>query len=202
MITSILPADSYVVVNKSLLNENDRLTLTMLYQPIVGSMAITLYYTLWADWDKSLILSKEYTHHHLMNNLGIKLDDIVVARRKLEAIGLMKTYYKMGSINNYVYELPAGLIDNNDDIISTVKRELKEELNIEVDIEKYLFNIENEKNIEYFYLCKYLSGNFTLNGEELERMNEDNYYEPTFIPISDIEKYDILDSIKKYFTKK
>ena len=51
-------------------------------------------------------------------------------------------------------------------------------------------------------LCKYLSGNFTLNGEELERMNEDNYYEPTFIPISDIEKYDILDSIKKYFTKK
>lgn len=105
MITSILPADSYVVVNKSLLNENDRLTLTMLYQPIVGSMAITLYYTLWADLDKSLILSKEYTHHHLMNNLGIKLDDIVVARRKLEAIGLMKTYYKMGSINNYVYEL-------------------------------------------------------------------------------------------------
>ena len=68
MITSILPADSYVVVNKSLLNENDRLTLTMLYQPIVGSMAITLYYTLWADLDKSLILSKEYTHHHLMNN--------------------------------------------------------------------------------------------------------------------------------------
>ena len=105
MIASILPADSYVVINKSLLNENDRLTLTMLYQPIVGSMAITLYYTLWADLDKSLILSKEYTHHHLMNNLGIKLDDIVVARRKLEAIGLMKTYYKMGSINNYVYEL-------------------------------------------------------------------------------------------------
>ena len=105
MIASILPADSYVVVNKSLLNENDRLTLTMLYQPIVGSMAITLYYTLWADLDKSSILSKEYTHHHLMNNLGIKLDDIVVARRKLEAIGLMKTYYKMGSINNYVYEL-------------------------------------------------------------------------------------------------
>ena len=40
-----------------------------------------------------------------LDNLGIKLDDIVVARRKLEAIGLMKTYYKMGSINNYVYEL-------------------------------------------------------------------------------------------------
>ena len=36
-------------------------------------------------------------------------------------------------LNNYVYELPAGLIDNNDDIISTVKRELKEETGLDLD---------------------------------------------------------------------
>ena len=46
---SILPIDSYIVVNKSLLNDNDRLILTMLYQPIVGSIAISLYFTLWAS---------------------------------------------------------------------------------------------------------------------------------------------------------
>jgi replication initiation and membrane attachment protein len=28
-----------------------------------------------------------------------------LARKKLEAIGLIKTYYKGGDINNYVYEL-------------------------------------------------------------------------------------------------
>lgn len=104
-LVSILPADSYVVINKSILNENDRLTLTLLYQPIIGSVATSLYFTLWADLNKTEIMSNEYTHHHLMNAMGIKLEDIISARKKLEAIGLLKTLYKTGKVNNYVYEL-------------------------------------------------------------------------------------------------
>jgi replication initiation and membrane attachment protein len=60
---SILPADSYVVYNRSLLNDNDRFILTALYQPIVGSIATSLYFTLWVDSRRD----EEYTHHHLMN---------------------------------------------------------------------------------------------------------------------------------------
>ena len=104
-LVSILPADSYVVINKSILNENDRLTLTLLYQPIIGSIATSLYFTLWADLNKTEIMSNEYTHHHLMNVIGIKLEDIISARKKLEAIGFLKTLYKTGKVNNYVYEL-------------------------------------------------------------------------------------------------
>ena len=38
--------------------------------------------------------------------MRMKLDDIVVAREKLEAIGLLKTYYKQGEdINTYIYEI-------------------------------------------------------------------------------------------------
>lgn len=101
----ILPADSYIVINKSLLNENDRLILTMLYQPIIGSISLSLYFTLWSDLNKTEILSNEYTHHHLMNTMSLKLDDIVSARKKLEAIGLLKTLYRKADVNNYVYEL-------------------------------------------------------------------------------------------------
>ena len=104
-LVSILPADSYVVINKSLLNDNDRLVLTMLYQPIIGSVALSLYFTLWSDLNKMSIMSNEYTHHHLMNVMGLKLDEIVSARKKLEAIGLLKTLYKIGAVNNYVYEI-------------------------------------------------------------------------------------------------
>ncbi len=104
-LVSILPADSYVVVNKSLLNDNDRAVLIMLYQPIVGSTAISLYFTLWSDLNKTEIMSNEYTHHHLMNVMGLKLEDIVSSRKKLEAIGLLKTFFKIGPVNNYVYEL-------------------------------------------------------------------------------------------------
>ena len=85
-LVSILPADSYVVVNKGLLNDTDRKTLTMLYQPIVGSLSLSLYFTLWSDLNKMEIMSNEYTHHHLMNMMSLKLDEIVLARKNVYMI--------------------------------------------------------------------------------------------------------------------
>ena len=102
---SILPADTYLVVNRTILNPYDRKIISMLYQPIIGSIATSLYYTLWADLDKTELLSPEYTHHHLMMSLRIKMDVIIAARKKLEAIGLLRTYVKKGEVNNYMYEL-------------------------------------------------------------------------------------------------
>ena len=102
---NILPADTFVVVNRTILSENDRKIISMLYQPIIGSMAVSLYYTLWADLDKTELLSAEYTHHHLMTSLRIKMESIVTARKKLEAVGLLKTFVKKGNVNNYVYEM-------------------------------------------------------------------------------------------------
>ena len=102
---NVLPADTFVVVNRTILSEHDRKLISMLYQPIIGSIATSLYYTLWADLDKTELLSNEYTHHHLMTSLRIKMEAIIIARKKLEAIGLLKTYVKKGNVNNFVYEL-------------------------------------------------------------------------------------------------
>ena len=101
----ILPADTYLVVNKSILCEEDRKILNMLYQPIIGSMAVMLYFSLWSDLDKMEIMSGEYNHHHLATNMHLSLEDIYTSRIKLEAIGLMRTYVKSDNINNYIYEL-------------------------------------------------------------------------------------------------
>ena len=102
----ILPADTYTVINKTILSENDNKILTMLYQPIIGITAINLYMTLCFDLDKNEIMSEEVSHHHLMTNMRTKLEDIVIAREKLEAIGLLKTYLKKGSdVNSYIYEI-------------------------------------------------------------------------------------------------
>ena len=102
---SILPADTYIVVNKTVLHEEDRKILTMLYQPIIGYTAVSLYLTLIDDLDDLKRTSNDLTHHHLMSAMQLRLDDITVAREKLEAVGLVKTYYKKGTINNYVYLL-------------------------------------------------------------------------------------------------
>lgn len=101
----ILPADTYIVINKTILNDQDRKLLITLYQPIIGYQAISFYFTLWSYLDKSELLSCEWTHHHLMTNMGISLSEIVEARKKLEAIGLLKTFVKNDHMNTYLYEL-------------------------------------------------------------------------------------------------
>lgn len=102
---TVLPADSYIVINKTILDNQDRNVLFELYQPIIGSIAINLYFTLWSNLDKNNIISTNYTHHYLMSSMRLKLEDIIEAREKLEAIGLLCTYFKKGSINEYIYEL-------------------------------------------------------------------------------------------------
>ena len=109
---TLLPADIYQVVNKSLLNENDKLVLSMLYMPIIGNTAVTLYNILYNELKANNFISNELTHHHLMTNLGDSLENIKIARIKLEGIGLMKTYYMSGSVNSYVYELYSPLSVN------------------------------------------------------------------------------------------
>ncbi len=102
---TILPADTYTVVNKTIINSNDRKLITMLYQPIIGYTAVSLYFTFIDDLDKLEILSDDLTHHHLMATMQLSLERIVTAREKLEAVGLLKTYFKKSNINHYVYLL-------------------------------------------------------------------------------------------------
>ena len=101
----LLPADTYIVVNKTILSLEDRKKITMLYQPIIGHTAVSLYFSLIDDLEKREFMSGELTHHHLETNMQLKLTDIIIAREKLEAVGLLKTYVKESNVNNYVYLL-------------------------------------------------------------------------------------------------
>ncbi|MBQ6497543.1 MAG: DnaD domain protein [Bacilli bacterium] len=102
---SILPADTYTVINKSIITDIDKKIVSMLYQPIVGFTAVSLYYSLISDLDKLELISDELTHYHLMATMQLSLDDIIIAREKLEAVGLIKTYIKKDNINQLVYLL-------------------------------------------------------------------------------------------------
>jgi len=100
---SVLPADTYTVINKTVITDKDKKIISMLYQPIIGFAATALYFTLCDELDKQEIMSGEFTHHHLMSTMQLSLEDILIAREKLEAIGLIKTYMKKDNINQYVY---------------------------------------------------------------------------------------------------
>ena len=142
MSKTILPADTYIVRNRTIFSERDRTILIMLYQPLIGSTAISLYFTLWAYLDKTEVLSLEWTHHHLMTNMRLKLEEILVAREKLEAIGLLRTLVKESNVNEYIYELFSPLTPSeffNNPVLATT-------------LYNNVGKIEYEKIIEYFKL--------------------------------------------------
>lgn len=101
---SLYPADIYQVIDKSLLSDMDRLILNMLYMPIIGGSAISLYLKLQTE-TRNTFISPELTHHHLMTSISTTLDNLKESRLKLEGIGLLKTYVMKGEINSYIYEL-------------------------------------------------------------------------------------------------
>ena len=109
---TLLPADTYQVVNKSILSDTDRKYLISFYEPIIGHLATSLYLTLINDLELNSQVSRDLTHHHLMSILKIPLKTLKNAREALEAVGLLKTYFKSGSINNYIYEIYSPLSPN------------------------------------------------------------------------------------------
>ena len=104
MENNLLPADTFIVKNNTILHENRRILIS-LYQPLIGSTAISLYYTLWTYLDHYEVLSDEMTHSVILNNMMININEFVDARRKLESMGLLKTYLKNDKNKSYLYEL-------------------------------------------------------------------------------------------------
>lgn len=102
---TLLPADRYIVINKSILSDTDRSIIINLYEPLIGPLAVSLYFTLENDLGIIKSASRDLLHHHLMVLLKCNIDSIKLARESLESFGLLKSYVKEGSINDYVYEL-------------------------------------------------------------------------------------------------
>ena len=95
----------YIVINKSIITEEDKKILNMLYLPIIGPLPIMLYNMLLNDLDKLQLVSDVSIHAKLLSNLHISTSELMEAKNMLEAIGLLKTYIKEDMVNNYIYEL-------------------------------------------------------------------------------------------------
>ena len=123
---------------------------------------------------------------------------LVITEKGLAVIFRRKI--KDSKVEEY-YVIPGGGIEEGEELTQGLKRELREELDIEVNVKDLAFVKETDDRIEYFYNCEFISGNFRLNGEELDRMSESNYYEPTFIELKDLNNYDISQDVKDYYRK-
>lgn len=97
------------------------------------------------------------------------------------------------------YAIPGGHVENSETCEETVIRELKEEMNLDIEILGYLGKILVDNQEEYYYHAKIVGGVLRFGGEELDRCSESNYYEIRWIPVSELDDSGIraLDLVKK-----
>jgi 8-oxo-dGTP pyrophosphatase MutT (NUDIX family) len=76
------------------------------------------------------------------------------------------------------YVLPGGSVEVDEDNISALIREVKEETNLDVEIGKELWQIKNsfERRVQHIFLVTEYHGNLEIGSPEKERQSENNKY--------------------------
>ena len=143
--------NGYIVTSASMLNDNDRKILTLLYQPLCGYGALALYFTLWSKYESIVTYNAKCDHKHLFANMDCTVEEFEKFRDKLEGLGLIKTLVKEGITPTYCYELYAPLSPESffkHELLGTL---LKQKLDDE-DYEKLraLFVVHSNTNSEFY----------------------------------------------------
>lgn len=102
--------DKYIVRLASYITDYDRIVLTRLYQPLCGTSALSMYFTLLTE-AKDRYLSDISTHQKLFEIMQCTVKEYEKDRKTLEALGLLKTYFSTTETKTsfYYYELYAPL---------------------------------------------------------------------------------------------
>lgn len=122
---------------------------------------------------------KELSEIYLENKED-KIDAVVICALHKDENKLVLIKQFRVPINNFIYELPAGLVDNNEDIKTAAARELKEETGLNlIEINKvnskdkvYLSPGMTDESVAFIYcLCDgQISQEFLEDDEEIEAL--------------------------------
>lgn len=111
--------DMFEVHLSSLIADYDKVTVTNLYQPIIGYAAMSVYFTLISEAHNQKHTSIS-NHEHLFLQMGISSGEFIQARKALEGVGLLKTYLtNENGVKFYRYEIYAPKAPNSflDDVL-------------------------------------------------------------------------------------
>ncbi len=108
------------------------------------------------------------------------------------------------------YVLPGGKVEDNEMPIDTVIREVKEETNLNIEVDKLLWEHDehviddkrNEIRKGHYFLVKSFKGKLQLGGPELKQQSKDNKYILEWVSINKLR--DILmypEEIKEMIMK-
>lgn len=105
--------------------------------------------------------------------------------------------------NHEYYVFPGGGIEEGETPEAAAIREIKEELGIDIEIEKLLTTLTFNNKLQYYFCANYISGEFgTGDGEEFLHTDIDRgIYTPILLEkdnlrLYDIRPFEILDIIQ------
>lgn len=119
--SKLKPKDKFSVKKAQYVSETDYVVLSMLYQPIIGMDGWALINALLVE-EKIGVNQKNQQHSVLLNQLDIGIPNFYLAREKLEALGLLKTFVKkLDNESHFIYIVQPPLEPSvflHDDILS------------------------------------------------------------------------------------
>ena len=89
----------------------------------------------------------------------------------------------------HYFSVPGGGIEPGEQPEETVEREILEETGVRVAVERLVFEMHDGGRVHRFYLCKYIDGEPSLQGDspEAELYSQDNQFKPGWQPIRSLE---------------
>lgn len=109
--------------------------------------------------------------------------------------GGLVTMYREKADRVY-YTFPGGGINEGETETHCVIREVEEEFGINVTPLKKVYMYENDKTVQNFYLCKWISGELgTGEGEEFQPDRNRGIYLPTLMPIEKIKDLPLMPDL-------
>ncbi len=85
------------------------------------------------------------------------------------------------------FSIPGGTIEIGESPEQTAIREIKEETNLDITLDKLLWEIEDEYHHGYYFLTKSFSGKIKLGGPELKRQTAGNLYDLQWVKIKNLQ---------------
>lgn len=95
--------------------------------------------------------------------------------------------------NDEYYVFPGGGIEEGETPEEAAIREVKEELGIDIEIEKHLTTLSYNNQLQYYFYANYINGEFgTGDGEEFSHTNLDRgTYTPTLLKKESLKSFDV-----------
>lgn len=100
------PKTGFVVPMTPVLSTAEQQVFAELYLPLIGPLAYSLAAALRSLQAPTMELSNRRSHTELLGILNVDLPAVLAARKKLEATGLLRSYYQQDDLGEaYIYDL-------------------------------------------------------------------------------------------------